>query len=83
MVFRWCSLCNLSPSVCRDVAASVLVGAGALLFSHADHLAVALSSLDDPTWWWHLLVDGGFLLLYSGVAFVGLRGWRARRRGWR
>ncbi|MDQ7030795.1 MAG: hypothetical protein Q9O62_13995 [Ardenticatenia bacterium] len=75
--FRW-----RRPSACtlRDVAVSVLIGLGVVFFFHADHLTVALGSLSEPTWWWHLIVDAGYTLLYAGLAFVGLRGWRAWHR---
>ncbi|GAP64021.1 hypothetical protein ARMA_2444 [Ardenticatena maritima] len=63
-----------------DLAVSLLIGLGVLLFLHADHLVNTYTAWDDPTWWWHLLTDGGYVLVYGGMAYVALRGWARWRR---
>lgn len=63
-----------------DVVVSVLIGVGVLLFLHADHLVNTYTTWNDPVWWWHMLADGGYVLVYGAMGYVALRGW-ARWRG--
>ena len=73
-------LTELSPQVRRDLAMSFAIGVAVLLFFHADHLVSTYTGFDDPYWLLHLAVDGSYIFVYAGLAFVGLRGWRLWRR---
>lgn len=66
--------------VYRDLALSLLFGVICLLLFHLDHLVATYSGWDDPVWWLHLLVDGGYILIYGALGWVGLRGWRVWRQ---
>lgn len=73
----------LQHSKTRDLLLSLAVGLVALLLFHLDHLVASYSGWDDPLWWLHLLVDSTYIIIYGGLFFVGLRGWRiwrSRRR---
>jgi hypothetical protein len=70
----------MSPEMRHDLILSLGIGVFFLLFFHLDHLVVSYSGWDDPAWWLHLLVDSGYILLYGGLGFVVLRGWRIWRR---
>lgn len=65
----------LSPAR-RDLLWSGLIGVICLLFFHLDHLVASYSGWDDPVWWLHLLVDGGYVLLYGSLGWLVVRGWR-------
>lgn len=60
----------------RDLLLSLMIGILFLLFFHLDHLVNSYTSWADPTWLLHLLVDGGYVLVYSSIGWVALRGWR-------
>lgn len=64
----------------RDLLLSLLLGVVGLLLFHLDHLLVSYSGWDDPYWWLHLLVDGGYVVVYASLSWVVLRGWRLWRR---
>jgi hypothetical protein len=64
----------------RDLALSLVLGVVGLLLFHLDHLVATYSGWDDPLWWLHVLVDGGYILIYAALAWVGLRGWRVWRQ---
>lgn len=60
----------------RDLIMSLAIGVICLLLFHLDHLVNSYSGWDDPWWWLHLLVDGGYVLVYGALGWVMLRGWR-------
>jgi hypothetical protein len=64
----------------HELSLSFIVGVLALLLLHLDHLVATYSGWDDPLWWLHLLVDSSYILIYGGLFFVMLRGWRVWRR---
>lgn len=66
----------MHSSKIRNLLLSLVVGIAALLLFHLDHLVASYSGWDDPLWWLHLLVDGSYVVIYGGLFFVGLRGWR-------
>jgi cation transport ATPase len=62
-----------------DLLVSFSIGVLALLLFHLDHLIASYSGWDDPYWWLHLLVDSTYVVIYGGLFFVALRGWRIWR----
>lgn len=66
----------------RDIIISAIIGVAALLLFHADHLARTYAGFDDPYWLLHLAVDSSYILIYGGLAYIGLQGrriWQQRR----
>ncbi|HYN89947.1 MAG TPA: hypothetical protein VER55_15545 [Ardenticatenaceae bacterium] len=62
-----------------DLLLGLALGVFALFAFHLDHLVASYSGWNDPLWWLHLLVDGSYVVIYGGLAFVALRGWRIWR----
>jgi hypothetical protein len=66
-----------------DLLLSVIIGIAGLLLFHLDHLLVSYSGWDDPAWLLHLFVDGSYVLVYGGMAWMVIRGWRLWRKAQR
>lgn len=64
----------------RDLLLSLAFGILCLLLFHLDHLVASYSGWDDPVWLLHLVVDSGYVLVYGGLGWITLRGWRVWRR---
>lgn len=72
----------MSRQTKRDVVISFFIGIVALLLFHADHLARTYTGFGDPYWLLHLAVDSSYVVIYGGLAYIGLKGrriWQQRR----